>query len=193
MTQDVHDVDVPTPDQGLGRGWRICIQGVGAILVAAALLLSAPGAIDQRSQPDRLVLGPKALTRYIEQLIQRYAAQYEIDPALLKAVIRVESNFNPLAVSRKGALGLMQLMPGTAAALRVDDPMDPAQNIRAGTTQLRYLLDRFGDDIERALAAYHAGETRVSRFEGVPPIASTRRYVDRVLTVYDRLTSSRSR
>lgn len=164
-------------------------QGFGAAAVMITFLITAPVVMDHALLPDRSELEPTDLSRRIERLIEGYAAQYELDPALLKAVIKVESNFNPLAVSRKGALGLMQLMPRTASALRINNPLDPAENIRGGATQLRYLLDRFEDDLELALAAYHAGETRVREFEGIPPFASTQHYVDRVIRLYRNFTT----
>lgn len=119
-----------------------------------------------------------------ESLIEHYARWYGLDPALLAAVIQVESSFNPLAVSEKGALGLMQLMPETALSWQVANPMNPSQNIRGGALQLRYLLVRFGDNLDLALAAYHAGETRVGRYDSIPPITATQQYVDRVLEIY---------
>ncbi|MDR4478594.1 MAG: lytic transglycosylase domain-containing protein [Nitrospira sp.] len=122
----------------------------------------------------------------ITSLIATYAAQYALDPALLQAVIKVESNFNAAAVSSKGAIGLMQLMPLTAAALHVLDPFDPRDNIRAGAALLRRLLDRFGGDLTLALAAYHAGEKRVRQAIGAPALPATQLYVERVLGHYDR-------
>ena len=116
-------------------------------------------------------------------LIGLTARQLEVQPALVKAVIAAESNFDPAAVSHKGAQGLMQLMPATAAQLGVEDPMHPAENVRGGTTYLRQMLDRYGD-LERALAAYNAGPLAVDRFNGVPPYRETQDYVRRVLTYY---------
>jgi soluble lytic murein transglycosylase len=101
----------------------------------------------------------------------------------VKAVIAAESNFDPAAVSRRGAQGLMQLMPETAAALGVADPLQPLENVRAGTRYLRLMIDRYGD-LERALAAYNAGPTVVDHYGGIPPYPETRDYVQRVLTYY---------
>lgn len=123
-----------------------------------------------------------AHTRY-DDLIGATAAAYRLPPALVKAVIAAESAFDPGAVSRRGAQGLMQLMPDTAASLGVDDPLEPASNVRGGAGYLRAMLDRYGD-LTRALAAYNAGPNAVDRYGGVPPYPETQDYVDRVLTYY---------
>jgi len=116
-------------------------------------------------------------------LIGLTARQHRVQPALVKAVIAVESNFDATAVSKKGAQGLMQLMPATAVRLGVEDPFQPTQNVRGGTIYLRSMLDRYGD-MERALAAYNAGPSAVDRHGGVPPYPETQDYVARVLTYY---------
>lgn len=115
------------------------------------------------------------------ELIQRIASEYAVDAALVRAIIRVESNFEPTAVSRKGAQGLMQLMPATADRFAVANAFDPAENIRGGVRYLRTLLDMFPGQLTLALAAYNAGENAVARFKGVPPYPETREYVNRVL------------
>jgi soluble lytic murein transglycosylase-like protein len=120
-----------------------------------------------------------------ENEIRLAAAKHNIDPALIKAVIRAESGFNPNAVSHSGAQGLMQLMPSTAAGFGVTDPFDPAQNIDAGAHYLRGQLDRFGGDVSLALAAYNAGPGSVAKYNGVPPFRETQNYVKRVLDYYD--------
>lgn len=120
----------------------------------------------------------------IADLIDYYARDRGLSPRLVQAVIQVESDYDPRARSRKGAMGLMQLMPDTAKLLRVDDPYDPSQNIRGGTLYLRRQLDRFSGDLTLALAAYNAGPGAVAQYGGVPPYRETRSYVSKVLGLY---------
>ncbi len=125
-------------------------------------------------------LGGGTPTQYDAQ-ITAAATKYGIDPALLKGLIRQESNFDPSARSGAGAQGLTQLMPGTAASLGVTDPTDPAQAIDGGAKYLKAQLDRFGGDASKALAAYNAGPGAVAQHGGVPPYAETQDYVAKVL------------
>jgi hypothetical protein len=117
-----------------------------------------------------------------EQLIQSSAAKYGVSAALIKAVIQAESGYNPNAVSRTGASGLMQLMPGTAKQLKVADSFNPQQNVDGGVRYLKFLLDTFKGDVTLALAAYNAGLHKVAKYGGVPPYEETRTYVSRVLS-----------
>ncbi len=118
---------------------------------------------------------------YYDKHIWKAAIKYGLDFALLKAVIKAESNFDPNAVSPKGAEGLMQLMPETSQLLKVKDPFDPEENILAGTRYLRMLMDQFNNNIIFALAAYNAGPDVVSEYKGIPPYPETVTYVKRVL------------
>ncbi len=131
-------------------------------------------------------------TAPFDRLILRAAESYDVDPALVKAVVAAESNFEPRAVSRVGAQGLMQLMPQTARAMGVRRPFAPSENIRGGVRYLRKLLDRF-DDLDHALAAYNAGPDAVMRYGGIPPYPETEAYVTRVLSHYRRYQTRFSR
>ena len=122
--------------------------------------------------------------RELEPLIKRHSSQQQLHPALIRAVIKAESNFDPRAVSRAGAIGLMQLMPQTAVRLDVRDMFDPDENVGGGTKYLRQLLDRFHGNLPLALAAYNAGENIVDRYQSLPPIDETRQYVRKVLRYY---------
>jgi hypothetical protein len=117
-------------------------------------------------------------------LVEQAARRHGLDPALVLAVVSVESGFRPEAVSPKGAQGLMQLMPRTAASLGVEDALDPEQNLDAGVRHLEMLVRLYGGDLTRALAAYNAGQGAVARHGGVPPYRETRAYVRRVLARY---------
>lgn len=123
-------------------------------------------------------------------MIDLYSQRRSLDPDLVRAIIRVESAFDDRAVSRKGAMGLMQLMPETARELDVDDPFDPEHNIQGGTRYLRRLLDDFGENLTLALAAYNAGPTAVRRWGDIPPYRETRDYIRRVLTLYQGFVPS---
>ncbi len=144
-------------------------------------------------EPARVRRSQRAATRKglagraarYDALIQSAAREHGVPPALVKAVIAAESSFRVDAVSPKGAMGLMQLMPATAAILGVESPFRPEENVHGGTRYLRRLHDRFGS-WTHTLAAYNAGPTAVSRYRGVPPYPETRQYVKRVLSYYRR-------
>jgi soluble lytic murein transglycosylase-like protein len=121
----------------------------------------------------------------IDAAIAQAAARHNVDPNLVRAVVKVESNFNPNAVSRKGAMGLMQLMPSTARQLNVKNPFDPEQNVDAGVRHLKQLLESYGGDISLTLAAYNAGAGAVARNAGVPHYAETQNYVRRITHLYN--------
>jgi soluble lytic murein transglycosylase-like protein len=126
----------------------------------------------------------------IDEHIKEVADRHGVRADLVAAVIEAESEFNPRAVSRRGARGLMQLMPKTAATLGVDDPFDPKANIEAGVKHLRAMMDRFDNNIPLALAAYNAGEVAVIKHRGIPPYRETRAYVKRILKRLDRSTAA---
>lgn len=119
--------------------------------------------------------------------IHHYSRLYEVDPLLVRAVIEVESNFNPKAVSQDGAKGLMQINPITAKHLGLNDAFDIGENIEGGVRYLRYLLESYGWNLHMALASYNAGPANIRRYNGIPPFRETRRYVSRVIKIYERL------
>lgn len=123
---------------------------------------------------------PNAGSGTLADQIARSAKAFALDEALIRAVIKVESNYDPKAVSAKGAQGIMQLIPATAREMQVADPFNPAENIRGGSRYLRKMLDEFGGNLELALAAYNAGPGNVRRYGGVPPFAETQNYIAQV-------------
>ena len=123
--------------------------------------------------------------RSYHPIIQRVALRYNIDPALVKAIIMAESEYNPKAISAKGAKGLMQLMPVTARSLGVDDIFNPEQNIHAGVRHFKFLLTQFDGDIRLALAAYNAGARSVRRYKDIPPFKATKRYLIKVFRYWE--------
>ena len=175
-----------------------------ALVVAfVAVLIPSPGASDiyMRRTPDgRLEYtdtptemdGYKMIVRESPEKLpwREYAhiqaRRHDLDPKLVRALIYVESAENPVAVSSKGALGLMQLMPGTASELGVEDPLRPLDNVRGGVKALSQMLERFGGDVRLALAAYNAGPSAVEKHGGIPPYPETMEFVEKVLRIYKR-------
>jgi soluble lytic murein transglycosylase-like protein len=160
----------PSPQAG-GTSFQAQLQQAGAVGTGGAVApaAGAGGPVDGQ----------------FSDLINAAAEKYGLDPALLKALIRQESNFDPNAQSPAGASGLTQLMPGTAAALGVTNPLDPAQAIEGGAKYLSQQLEAFDGDVRKALAAYNAGPGAVQRYGGVPPYAETQNYVRAVLGFAD--------
>jgi soluble lytic murein transglycosylase-like protein len=129
---------------------------------------------------------------HLERMVSEAAERHQVDPKLVRAVVETESNWNPFAVSRKGALGLMQLVPGTAQRMGVNDVFDPKQNLDGGVRYLHSLIERYNGNLPLAIAAYNAGEHAVDRFGGVPNFRETRLYVQRVTNSYFRSGSGDS-
>jgi soluble lytic murein transglycosylase-like protein len=187
-----------TRSQALGSDTRLwlCGQNAGYVEIASDQIESVqpgepspPAAVPVRAAPAAPVSKPAdALPSRdsIEHLIANAASRHQIDRDFLSSVVKAESGFNPGAVSSKGARGLMQLMPDTAAGLGVRDAFDPATNVEAGTKFLRELLDLYGGDAVKALAAYNAGPQRVEQYGGVPPYAETRTYINRIISEFNR-------
>ena len=128
----------------------------------------------------------------MDRMVREAAERHKVDPALVKAVISTESGWNPRAVSRKGAVGLMQLIPETAERYGVGNLFDPAQNVEGGTTYLKWLLDRYNGDLPKTLAAYNAGEHAVDLYRGVPWYPETQKYVQKVTHAYFQPGSGRN-
>jgi soluble lytic murein transglycosylase-like protein len=128
--------------------------------------------------------GHQASAEEIDASIVMAAARHNVDPNLVRAVVKVESNFNSNAVSRKGAMGLMQLMPATARSLNVRNPFDAEQNVDAGVRHLKHLLENYNGDVNLTLAAYNAGSGAVARSAGIPRFAETQNYVRRITNLY---------
>ena len=177
------EVEISLPGGGsyrvdLGRVERIVDDEVvvDTVLVEPDLL-AAGGPFDLSYSAERRALFG---TEY-DAIIEKAAKEYDIDASLVSALIRAESNYQPRAVSRKGARGLMQLMPATAKRLSVRSSFDPASNVRGGVKYLRELVDRFGHQPELVLAAYNAGEGAVETYGGVPPYRETVAYVSRIM------------
>jgi len=198
MTRNIHKI----PHRMAAARWAVLTVGVGlmSVMHPAAVqaeiyqyispngtisLTNVPSdgryrKIDVESARFHAVLSEGEL----EPLIKRHSFQQQLHPALIRAIIKAESNFDPRAVSRAGAIGLMQLMPQTAVRLDVRDMFDPDENVGGGTKYLRQLLDRFHGNLPLALAAYNAGENIVDRYQSLPPIDETRQYVRKVLRYY---------
>ncbi len=175
---------VPPPSPAAMRAARFAAADVRRLLGAAPDRQQADS--DQSISPDnREIIGSRAISSAeLDKVIAEAAAKHNVDVNLVRAVIKVESNFNPSARSRKGAMGLMQLMPATARKLNVNNPYDPQQNVDAGVRHLKSLLQNYNGDLNRSLAAYNAGSGAVDRSNGVPPYAETQQYVRKIKTLY---------
>ena len=163
--------------------WKPVPTSGAAIRAARSAASEVSTYLDGGSQ-FRLNRGRVFTEQEIDAAIVQSAARHNVDANLVRSVVKVESNFNPNAVSRKGAMGLMQLMPSTARSLNVSNPFDPEQNVDAGVRHLKRLLENYGGDIRLSLAAYNAGTGAVARSAGVPRFAETRNYVRRITDLY---------
>ena len=153
--------------------------GAAVLVLTAAGSIAANGAVAAAGAPSQSVDRTE-----LRRMVIRISEEHGVDPKLVDALVRVESDYDPRAVSRRGAMGLMQLMPETARRLSVDDPFDPEDNVRGGTRELSRLVDRYAGNLQLALAAYNAGEGAVAQHRGVPPYSETRSYISRILTIY---------
>jgi soluble lytic murein transglycosylase-like protein len=146
---------------------------------------AAAAEVNDATQSQNIGFARKPFTeKEIDAAIEQAAAKHNVDANLVRSVIKVESNFNPNAVSRKGAMGLMQLMPQTARQLQVRNPFDPEQNVDAGVRHLKQLMENYNGDVKLTLAAYNAGAGAVNRSAGIPHYAETRNYVRRITDLY---------
>jgi hypothetical protein len=192
--QAVEVAPVPVPvrrGHNAGPQFAQHFLGLGVLLLAVvpAYLIARPAGVQEteiitvaEAREDNIGGAVSDVTLLeIEAHIREVAARYGVSPRLVAAIIEAESEFNPRAVSRKGARGLMQLMPATAVSLQVEDSFDPFENIDGGVRHLRRLLDRFQGNLPLAIAAYNAGEQAVVAHGGIPPYRETRRYVSRIL------------
>ena len=157
----------------------------GEVVCLRSLIVRIEPAAAPAPPVEEVVESPPLPARPFAAIIDAVAVRHGVDPALVYAVIEVESAYRPTARSPKGAMGLMQLMPATAKRYALADPFDPLANIEAGTRHLRSLLDRYDDDVDSALAAYNAGEGPVRKFGGVPPYPETLRYVAKIRELVD--------
>jgi soluble lytic murein transglycosylase-like protein len=181
---------VPLPTRSLVY-WSVTEHRFKPVPTSGAVMRAARSAASEVNMFfDDKVQSHQALNRAftqdeIDAAIDEAAARHHVDASLVRSVVKVESNFNPNAVSRKGAMGLMQLMPSTARSLNVSNPFDPAENVDAGVRHLRQLLDNYGGNVRLSLAAYNAGAGAVARSAGVPHFRETQDYVRRITNLYN--------
>ncbi len=173
---------VPPPTQRAVQAARSAAAEVSEFVSTKPEAGAAAGTLNPNYRS--LVRGRSVSSAEVDEMIEAAAARHGVDPNLVRAIVKVESNFNPRAVSRKGAMGLMQLMPATARSLQVSNPFDPAQNVEGGVKHLKGLLRSYNGDVSLSLAAYNAGAGAVARSGGVPPYRETRNYVRQITRLY---------
>jgi len=169
---------VPAPSAAAVR------NACSALKEVAATMASNPGPTSNAVAPELATRESAWTPTEVDGLIEEVAKRHNVDPNLVRAMIKVESNFNPRARSRKGAIGLMQLMPATARELKVANPYDPAQNLDGGVRHIKSLLENYNGDVALSLAAYNAGQGAVQRHRGVPNYKETKAYVQRITNLY---------
>jgi soluble lytic murein transglycosylase-like protein len=173
---------VPRPTRSAMTAARSAAQEVASFVGSKPATNAAQAEINPNYRD--LARGRDVSSADVDKAIEEASARHHVDANLVRAVIKVESNFNPHAVSNKGAMGLMQLMPATARSLKVTNPFDPAQNVDAGVRHLKTLLDNFGGNIPLSLAAYNAGERAVLKHNAIPEFAETKSYVRQITNIY---------
>jgi hypothetical protein len=176
------DIYQYTDDKGVVHFTNVSGGGKNRKRVSAE---SEPVRTVPRTRSSESSASPAGAPGAYVDIVNSACNRHGVDPSLVQAIIKVESDFNPYALSRKGAMGLMQLMPQTALDWNVSDSFNPSDNIDGGVRYLRYLLDRYEGNLSLALAAYNSGETAVKRWGTIPPFRETQNYVQRILKIYN--------
>lgn len=177
------DKAVGIESEGLKSAFYLLFQNLLSQYQDPAQTLATNPSKDNKVPPVWRV--PKESHSSFDPIIKEAAEKYQVPVGLIKSVIQAESSFNPHAVSKAGAQGLMQLMPATARGLGVRDALNPVENIEGGTKYLRQLLDRYNGDLTKTLAAYNAGPGNVAKYGGIPPFKETQNYVKKVMANYN--------
>jgi soluble lytic murein transglycosylase-like protein len=176
---------VPPPSPSAMRAAREAADEVASYVRSQPAITKTKQATASQNPNYRQIASGRLISNSaVDDAIDRAAARHGVDPNLVRAVIKVESNFNPHAVSKKGAMGLMQLMPATARQLNMGNPFNPEENVDAGVRHLKQLLTSYKGDVSLSLAAYNAGQGAVARFNGVPRFAETQNYVRQITGLY---------
>jgi len=186
MLMILQNIFIPALDRGQKHSQIIFQKPISAILTIPEDLMNGElGAKTSQKLPPVPTLWLTKSELLFHPIIVKVAIENEIDPALIKAIIMAESGYNPKAISKRGAMGLMQLMPGTAEAMGVEDIFNPEHNINGGVLYFKRLVDLFEGDVKLALAAYNAGIRKVRMYQGIPPFKATRYYIKKVFKYYE--------